>query len=52
MYIQGHVEILHDGIWGTICDDKFNDNAARVICRMAGYSKGKDTFDDNDAREV
>ena len=40
-YIRGHVEIYHDGQWGTICDDSFDDRAAKVICRMAGYSQGK-----------
>ena len=41
-YIQGHVEIFHDGIWGTICDDQVNDGAAIVLCKMAGYSYGGD----------
>ena len=40
-YIQGHVEILHNGEWGTICDDHFDNNDARVICRMVGYSSGQ-----------
>ena len=39
-YIQGIVEIFHRGQWGTVCDDKFNNNAAKVICRMQGYSGG------------
>ena len=39
-YIQGHIEILHDGKWGTICNDRLNDAAASVLCKMAGYSHG------------
>jgi len=46
-YVQGHVEISHNGIWGTICDSSFKvarlydfNAAAAVLCRMAGYSFG------------
>ncbi|XP_060574189.1 deleted in malignant brain tumors 1 protein-like, partial [Ruditapes philippinarum] len=34
---EGTVQIYHNG-WGTICDDDFAHNEARVICRMLGYS--------------
>ena len=43
-YIQGHVEILYDNVWGTICGHWFNSNDdkdANVICKMAGYSHGE-----------
>ena len=33
----GRVEIRHNGIWGTICEDKFGVEEAKVICRMAGF---------------
>ena len=32
----GRVEIRHKGVWGTICDDNFGDQEAKVICRMLG----------------
>ncbi|XP_021378643.1 deleted in malignant brain tumors 1 protein-like [Mizuhopecten yessoensis] len=32
----GRVSIYHGG-WGTICDDMFGVEEARVICRMLGY---------------
>ncbi|KAK6186483.1 hypothetical protein SNE40_008513 [Patella caerulea] len=28
----GGVEVMYHGIWGSICVDRWNDNAAKVIC--------------------
>ena len=42
-YIQGHVEVEYDGMWGSICDDFFenDDNGAQVLCRMMGFVGGQ-----------
>jgi len=37
---EGRLEVYHNGIWGTVCRNRFTPAAARVVCRMRGY---KDT---------
>ena len=36
---EGRLEVLYNNVWGTVCDDYFdnNYNAARVACFMLGY---------------
>lgn len=37
---RGRLEIYHDGVWGTICDDHFAINDASTACRQLGFSHG------------
>jgi len=34
---EGRLEIKVVGLWGTVCDDKFDDHDARVACSMLGF---------------
>lgn len=34
---EGRIEVLHEGVWGTVCNNARDVDMGQVICRQLGY---------------